>query len=87
MLPTPHPQVVARTLPDGAVLFHPATETYFGLNATGTLVWEAMVDGARDVDAVVARLAAAHPEVAPDVLRGDVVALLAELDAAGLVQA
>jgi PqqD family protein of HPr-rel-A system len=85
-LPRPHPQVVARTLPDGAVLFHPATETYFGLNATGTVVWEAIGAGAADVATVIARLVAEHPDVAPEQVRADVLALLDDLAAAGLVE-
>ncbi len=59
-LPRPHPQVVVRALPDGAVLFHAATETYFGLNATGTVICYAIVGGSR-IEFVLARLAAAHP--------------------------
>jgi hypothetical protein len=84
-LPRPHPQVVARSLPDGAVLFHTGTETYFGLNPTGTVIWEAIRAGS-DVPAVVATLAAAHPEVSADTLRDDVQALLDDLAAAGLVE-
>jgi hypothetical protein len=84
-LPRPHPQVVVRTLPDGAVLFHAGTETYFGLNATGTAVWEAIAGGSR-IEFVIARLAAAHPDVSADTIREDVAALLADLAAAGLTE-
>ncbi|MCU0618789.1 MAG: PqqD family protein [Gemmatimonadaceae bacterium] len=84
-LPRPHPQVVVRTLPEGAVLFHAGTETYFGLNGTGTAVWEAIVGGSR-IEFAIARLAAAHPEVPAETIRADVAALLADLAAAGLTE-
>ena len=74
-LPIPHPDVIARALPDGSVLFHSSTEVYFGLNETGTLIWKALTA------AVLTRW--------PDASAGDVSChvreLLADLSAEGLV--
>jgi hypothetical protein len=37
---TPHPDVVATTLKNGAaVLLHLGTHTYYSLNETGSLIW------------------------------------------------
>ena len=84
-LPVPHPDVIARTLPDGSVLFHPRTEVYFGLNETGTVVWTALAQGASTEEALVA---AVH-ERWPDVPGRDVIChvreLLADLSVEGLV--
>lgn len=86
-LPRPDPRVTARTLADGAVLFHAESETYFGLNPTGTVVWEAIVAREPDAHAAVDRLAAAHPDVDRDAIAADVRALLDDLARAGLVVA
>ncbi len=84
-LPVPHPDVVTRTLPDGSVLFHPLTEVYFGLNETGTVIWQALASGASSEEA----LAAAVRERWPDAGATDVVChvreLLADLSIEGLL--
>ena len=40
MLPTPLPTVIFQRIDDGAVLFAPATEVYFGLNEVGAKIWQ-----------------------------------------------
>ena len=40
MLPSANPAVIFQKLDDGAVLFTPETELYFGLNSVGALVWD-----------------------------------------------
>jgi hypothetical protein len=84
-LPVPHPDVIARTLPDGSVLFHPLTEVYFGLNETGTVIWTALAQGASSEEALVH----AVRERWPDALIADVFChvreLLADLSVEGLL--
>lgn len=84
-LPVPHPDVIARALPDGSVLFHPRTEVYFGLNETGTVVWRALAAGASSEDALITAVRTRWPDApAADVVT-HVRELLAELSAEGLV--
>lgn len=83
--PIPHPDVIARALPDGSVLFHPSTEVYFGLNETGTVIWNALAQGAASEDALTAAVLARWPDAAkPDVLC-HVRELLADLSVEELV--
>jgi hypothetical protein len=70
---------------DEAFLYAPARGRVQLLNPTGLSVWR-LLDGARDVGAVTAALAAAYPEVPAKALAADVAAFLAELEAAGLVE-
>lgn len=84
-LPTPHPAVVARALPDGSVLFHAGTEVYFGLNETGTVIWQALTNGGATEES----LASAVLDRWPDASHIDVVChvreLLADLSIEGLL--
>jgi hypothetical protein len=84
-LPRPHPDVVARALPDGAVLFHPVTEVYFGLNESGLVVWEQLASAPGDVLAIVDALIARWPDVPRATLEADVRHLLDELLVQGLL--
>lgn len=85
LLPSPHPSVVARALPDGSVLFHAETEVYFGLNETGTVIWEAL----QQHDATEATLVETVLARWPAQARADVLChvreLLADLSVEGLV--
>lgn len=85
ILPVPHPDVIARTLPDGCVLFHPATEVYFGLNETGTVIWTALANGAASEDALVAAVVAQWPDAPPIEVYCHVRELLADLSVEGLL--
>lgn len=61
-----------------------AGSRYFSINATGTLLWPLLAEGATRaqlVDAVTARW-----DVADDAARRDVDAFCADLDAAGLLE-
>lgn len=84
-LPVPHPQVVARALPDGSVLFHPQTEVYFGLNETGTVIWNALREGASSEDALAQAVLARWPEAPPIEVMCHVRELLADLSVEGLL--
>lgn len=84
-LPVPHPDVVARTLPDGSVLFHPQTEVYFGLNETGTVIWTALADGACTEEALVHAVMQRWPDASRTEVCFDVRELLADLSIEGLL--
>jgi hypothetical protein len=85
-VPLPHPQVLFTEIDDGiGVLLHLDTKFYYTLNASGVVVWKVLRDGgAASVSAIAERLAAEF-RVASDEARGDVIALLDELRADGLV--
>ncbi|HYW50171.1 MAG TPA: PqqD family protein [Gemmatimonadaceae bacterium] len=84
-LPVPHPAVVARALPDGSVLFHAGTEVYFGLNQTGTVVWEALARGASSEEALTEAVLARWPDAPPTDVVCHVRELLADLSVEGLL--
>ena len=85
MLPTRAQSVVFQRIDDGAVLFAPATEIYFGLNEVGARVWELLPPTCQTLDDVVARLAQDYPDVPREALRGDVEELLTQLMSEDLV--
>jgi len=84
-LPVPHPDVVARPLPDGSVLFHAQTEVYFGLNQTGAAVWGALVSGASSEEALVAAVMQRWPDAPSTDVSSHVRSLLTDLSAEGLL--
>lgn len=84
-LPVPHPDVIARTLPDGSVLFHPLTEVYFGLNETGTVIWSALAQGATSEEALVEAVRQRWPDAPVTEVFCHVRELLADLSVEGLV--
>ena len=86
-LPTPSPTVVFQALEDGAVLFAPESETYFGLNAVGTLVWQHLPPVLLTRDSLCRAIAARFPEVPIGTIEADVEELLESLTREGLVQA
>ena len=67
-----NPDVVHRTLQEGAVLLHLGSGEYHGLNEIGTLLWE-LLDGERDLAGLVAatrkRVDAPALELEADVAR------------------
>lgn len=87
MLPRPHPDVLFRTVSDGAVLLHAREEIYFGLNAVGAQIWQLLPPVTNELDGLCARLGELYREVPPEVLRADVVELLAQLEQHQLVVA
>lgn len=76
-----------QALDDGAVLFSPAAELYFGLNHVGARVWELLADadGEGDLEALCARLHDAYPDADRPALERDVGDLVARLAAEGLI--
>jgi len=85
MLPRPHPSVVFQKLDDGAVLFAPDTELYFGLNPVGTLIWEHLPPRTSTFDELHAAIGSMFPEVPADTIRADVDELLRTLLTEGLL--
>ena len=86
MLPSANPSVIFQKLDDGAVLFTPETELYFGLNAVGALVWDLLPPRTGSLELLCASVAAAYPEVPADTIRMDVEELLEQLVAEGLAR-
>jgi hypothetical protein len=84
MLPASNPQVICRTVSEGAVLFSVADEVYFGLNAVGVRVWT-LLNEVRSLNQLVAVLSSEYPEVRPAQIHSDVVELLDDLTSKGLV--
>lgn len=87
MLPRPHPGVLFKTVSDGAVLLHVEEEIYFGLNDVGTRIWQLLPPTCLSLEDLCAQLARVYADVAPDVLRADVLELLATLEENQLVVA
>ena len=87
MLPRPHPGVLFKTVSDGAVLLHVEEEVYFGLNDVGARIWQMLPPACTDLDDLCAQLSVVYTEVAPEILRADVLELLGQLEANQLVVA
>lgn len=84
MLPHPNPTVIFKPVSDGAVLFAPSTEIYYGLNEVGARVWQGLPPASQSLDELCASLAGVYPDVAEATLREDVQELLDALIEAGL---
>lgn len=87
MLPAPHPSVICQQMEDGAVLFAPLTEIYFGLNEVGAKVWRLLPPVSHSLDDLCQQLATEYPDVDAHTIRADVVELLDQLATEGLVVA
>jgi hypothetical protein len=85
MLPTANPSVIFKVVADGAVLFAPGQEIYFGLNDVGARVWQLLPPASASLDELCAHLAAQYPDVPPETIRADVRELLDDLMKQGLV--
>lgn len=85
MLPAPNPDVIFRSLADGAVLFSTSEEVYFGLNEVGSRIWELLPPARQTLDELCTELQAEYPDVEAATLRADVEELLGELQEFGLV--
>ena len=83
-LPSHNPDVVFRTVSDGAVLLHTSEEIYYGLNPVGARIWEFLPDS-RDLGHLCERLAEVYPDAGEDQLHQDVTELLDDLRENGLV--
>jgi hypothetical protein len=79
----PSADVVVQEIAGEAVLLDLATESYFGLDPVGLVVWRALAAGGSLADARSAVLGAFAVE--PDVAERDLLAFVATLRDAGLV--
>ena len=75
-----------QALDDGAVLFSPASEVYFGLNHVGAAVWGLLPPVSGTLEELCAALGERYPDAPPATIAADVARLLGELGEAGLVQ-
>jgi hypothetical protein len=78
-----HPSVICRELSGETVLLNLESGVYYGLDAVGTRVWQLLVQGC--TIAAVCETMVEEYDVAPDVLRDDVVRLVGELRERGIV--
>ncbi len=70
---------------DEVVVMHLESGEFFSLTGSSAAIWR-LIDGTRGSEAIVAELAAAYGEE-PDRIAGDLAAFVAQLQAAGLVEA
>ncbi len=66
-------------MPDGAVLYTTETENYFGLNKTGTFVWQHLYPTCETITEICAALAAEFQGTEAKQIRRDVDRLLTRL--------
>ena len=78
------PRVLCKDLGDEAILLDLETETYFGLNAAGTRLWNLLTTAPSIRDAFEAMLE--EYDVASDELERDMGALIDELVRRGLLR-
>jgi hypothetical protein len=78
------PRVLCKDLGDESILLDLETETYFGLNAAGTRLWNLLTTGPSIHDAFEVMLE--EYDVSPDELERDMGALIDELVARGLLR-
>lgn len=77
-------QIISRTVDDEALIIHLTSGSYYSLNAVGTRVWE-NIDGRRTAGDV-ARIIQDEYDAESDLIETEVMSLLTELVAEGLVQ-
>jgi hypothetical protein len=73
-------------LGEETVILHLGSGVYFGLDAVGTLVWEAMAAGQADTPASLCAHVRASFSDAPDTVEADVTAFLERLVAHDLIR-
>jgi hypothetical protein len=84
-LPVARPTVVWVKLPDGAVLFMPETEVYYGMNLVAASAWELLPQSGDSMDQLCSLIRERFPDAALEQIRTDMTALFDDLDRAGLV--
>lgn len=78
-----HPSVLCRQLSGETVLLNLESGVYYGLDPVGTRVWQLLLQG--QTIAEICGTMIDEYDVAPDVLRDDVVRLVGELRERGIV--
>lgn len=80
-----HPDAFSRQLPSGeAVILHPESDEYLGLNEVGAVIWEA-IDDAAGTPALVHAVGAAFPDASAERVADDVASFLGELARRNLI--
>jgi hypothetical protein len=74
LAPLPRAAVIVSVIPDGSVLLSTETEQYFGLNKTGTFIWQHLYPTCETIAQICTKLEAqfpggTHEQVARDVQR------------------
>lgn len=77
--------MIFQRLGDGAVLFAPASETYFELNVVGARVWELLPPCSSTLEELCHVIGREYPDVPIATIEQDVADLLAELRKESLV--
>jgi hypothetical protein len=72
-------------LPDGAVLFSPETEVYYGLNDVGAVIWEQLEKRIPSIDLLCEAVHERFPDATLEQIRADVLELLTDFSENGLV--
>ena len=85
-LPRVRADVIYQAVPEGAVLLATRDEIYYGLNEVGARIWALLTGGAPSLEALCGTLHQEYPDAPLHVLRADVLELLSDLAAAGLVE-
>ena len=78
-----HPSVLCRQLSGETVLLNLESGVYYGLDPVGTRVWQLLLQGQTIAD--ICGTMIDEYDVAPDVLRDDVLRLVGELRERGIV--
>jgi hypothetical protein len=78
-----HPSVLCRELSGETVLLNLESGVYYGLDAVGTRVWQLLVQG-HTISHICETMLDEY-DVAPDVLRDDVMRLVSELRERGII--
>lgn len=85
-LPQPKASIIFQRVDDGAILFAPETELYFGLNEVGAFIWEALAAAPASLEELCTRVVQRYPDAEAATVRADVEELLDRLDTEGLTQ-
>ena len=86
MLPSANPSIIFQKLDEGAVLFAPHSELYFGLNEVGVIVWDLLPPRSATLEDLCTAVGARYPDVPTATIRADVAELLDQLVADGLAR-
>jgi PqqD family protein of HPr-rel-A system len=71
-------QVVWRITEDEATVIHTGSTNYYGLNPTGTFIWNLLDERDATLDEIVSAVSREY-ETEPDSIRGEIESLLLEL--------
>jgi hypothetical protein len=82
----PSAGVLFQRFADGAVVYSPGDESYFGLNGTGAEVWNLLPKEGASFDDLLQKMIAMYPEAPESDLQTDLRDLLDELVRHGLMR-